>query len=407
MLTFSFFFKSIPNIIKYNFKYYKKLKEIECSKKWSEQEWRDYQLASINKNLKINGLKMIDSLVEMDKIPITNKDYYQSRISKYKQSGNIYHAKTGGSTGKPFEMFKSKNDILYEHAFLDNILSSYGVNVFGLYRSMRIRGEKFSGIYKRTAINKISLSSYSISNETIADYVKVINKFSPDVIFAYPSSLYNLAIHIQKYDKDILKSKSKLKLIIVSSEVLLEHQLSTIKEVFNCRVVNLYGNTEHSIFAIDSLDGNGFIHNKLYSYVEFLDNHIITTSFNDDNMPLVRYSTDDIGFLNHDGSFKLDGRAQDIALGKSGTQYPVTGIIFGQHFSFFSKIKEMQLIQKKAGELILKYYSENPLLEHEVFNVKVHIRDLSSNDLKLDLQHQSFPIEKTKVGKLAFFKKEI
>lgn len=148
---------------------------------------------------------------------------------------------------------------------------------------------------------------------------------------------------MQGIERERSEGKIKAKVIVCSSECLFEHQYQLIQEYFDASIINLFGNTEHTVFAVDVMDGNGFTVNPFYSYIENIDGKLVSTSFNDDNMPFLRYVSDDLISIDESGKVKLEGRIQDIAKGKSGQEYALVGLIFGQHFTFLITLKKCRL----------------------------------------------------------------
>lgn len=395
---------SLPNFIKYNIRYISKLLFLLYSENYSDKDILQYQqrkkAITYKRFQKLRGKKNTLDLT-FNTLPITTKEDYITHFSYYSKSKLLaYKTNTGGTTGTPLIMYKSRQDLAYEAAFLDYYLQKFGVNIFSSYKSIRLRGNRLSSWCMKTGHNKYSLSSYNISHENILDYYNFILKLNPEVIFCYPSSMYLLCKEIQESG---IKKKLKAKVIMTSSECLFNYQFELIKQVFDAKIINLFGNTEHTIFAVDMMEGNGFEINPYYSYVENVNNSLISTSFNDKNMPFLRYKSDDTITLGAKGEILLTGREQDLAVGLSGKKYPLVGLIFGQHFDFFEHIKEMQLIQNERGKLLLTYYSEREIDNSIIVDTINTIRDITHNDLNILFYLKNTPLPKTKAGKLKFF----
>ncbi|MEL6114357.1 hypothetical protein P0Y67_04010 [Photobacterium sp. SP02] len=404
--------KSVPNVIKYNLKYIYKRIQLRFYKRWDAEKINIYQVKKVNKVISTfnfchdKNYNQINDINEIEHIDITSKHNYSNENAFKKSRGiGLYCSNTGGTTGKPLKLIKSRNDLAFEAAFIDDIIHDFDVNTFIPYKAVRLRGDNIDSWIKSTGYNKYSLSSYKINENTVKYYYDFLKSFSPDVIFCYPSSLYLLSKEIISKTDDF--DKIKCKVIVFSSENLFDYQLELIKRVFDSNVINLYGNTEHSVLAVDYCQGSGFIFNSLYSHVSFKNKKIISTSFNDLNMPMLRYDTDDLVDVDNLGRLKILGRNQDIAIGVSGQNYPVVGLFFGQHFTFFNEVKEMQLVQNKAGQLSIHYYSEKILSESSMLQAQEKVRKLSNNDLDVSFEYKSSPLCRTKSGKLKFFVKDI
>ncbi|EIC9816911.1 hypothetical protein J4H64_15820 [Vibrio alginolyticus] len=403
-IAINFVKRSIPNIIKYNWHYASKLRFLRKSASYTNEQIVDYQQYQLNKtikaycklrNINVTGKEKIQSF------PLSNKnDYLTDSAFLYTSPRKTYKTNTGGTTGSPLTMYKSRKDLAYEAAYVDFYLIRYGVNVYRPYKTVRIRGDKIDGWCQQRGYNKYSLSSYNINKKTSQQYHNFLKRFSPDVIFAYPSSLYLLCKELKEIGT---REKIKAKVIVCSSECLFEHQYLLIRDYFDGQIINLFGNTEHTVFAVDVMDGNGFTVNPFYSYVENIDGNLVSTSFNDENMPFLRYKSDDLITIDENGKVKLDGRTQDIAKGNSGQEYPLVGLIFGQHFTFFDHITEMQVVQNCQGVIQLSYFSPKEVESHILEQTLAIINDVTKGDLDVQFDWQKSPLPRTRAGKLKFF----
>lgn len=395
---------SIPNIIKYNWHYFSKLKFLLKSISYTHRQISDYQQYQLKKTIsaycKLRNINVMAN-ENIQNFPLSvKKDYFSDFAFTSTSPRKTYKTNTGGTTGSPLTMYKSRKDLAYEAAYVDFYLMQYGVNVYLPYKAVRIRGEKVNGWYQKRGYNKYSLSSYSINSETCQQYHHFLKVFSPEVIFAYPSSLYLLCKELKERG---VKEKIKAKVIVCSSECLFEHQYQLIQEYFDASIINLFGNTEHTVFAVDVMDGNGFTVNPFYSYIENIDGKLVSTSFNDDNMPFLRYVSDDLISIDESGKVKLEGRIQDIAKGKRGQEYALVGLIFGQHFTFFDYIKEMQIVQNYQGVIEFHYFSPQKVESCILEQTLAIISDVTKGDLDVKFDWQKSPLPRTKAGKLKFF----
>ena len=397
---------SIPNILKYRIKYLYKLVFLFYSKEKDSQFTSRYQARQMSKNFnQYKKIRRLSEAINFSSIDITSKQDYSSSNSYLSNSKfKTYKTNTGGTTGAPLVMYKSRNDLAYEAAFIDYYLKLCGVSIFSPYKSIRIRGERLNGWCRRNGYNKVSLSSYHINEDSCLSYWEYIEEFKPEVIFCYPSSLYLLC---KELDAIEFLGKVNLKAIVFSSETLHQYQVKVIKKYFDSKLLNLFGNTEHTILAVNWLEGKGFEINPYYSYVENIEGRLVSSSFNDKNMPFIRYFSDDTISVSPDGYVQLEGRIQDFAIGLSGQKFPLVGLIFGQHFELFELVKEMRIRQNKVGEIILEYYSYSPVSSDILKETRQIISDVTNGDIIVDFYHSNTFLPRTNAGKLKFFTSEI
>ena len=255
----------LPNKILYGEEYSIFLCDLIEKEKWSNTEKKKWQLKKLNEILeyskenvpyyahvfKENKITLpLKKLEEISKIPVLTKeiirDNYEALISQKKI--NSYIVNTGGSTGKPLKLLKSKENYIKEQAFLDYYMKKIGLKSFKCKKAI-IRGEyPRCGISEKVG-NNLILSSYLISRDTIKDYIFKLEDFNPEIIHVYPSSIYMIAKLIDENNLNI--NLPKLKVILSSSEIFYLEQKKLVDKVFRCKILDLYGNTENTVHAIN------------------------------------------------------------------------------------------------------------------------------------------------------------
>lgn len=384
--------------------------------KLSDKEKKEWQLKKLNEILKYSQENVtyytrifkenkidlpLKSLEEMSKIPILTKEIirknYEDLISRKKMKSYILN--TGGSTGEPLKILKSKENCVKEEFFLDSYMKEVGLKSFKCRKAI-IRGEyPKHGIAEKIG-NNLILSSYLISKNTIKDYISKLENFNPEILHVYPSSIYMIAKIID--EKNLNVTLPKLKLIFSSSEMFYLEQKKLVNKVFKCKIFDLYGNTENTVHAINLFPEMNYQFNDFYSYVEIMNNEIISTAFNDLAMPLIRYKTDDeIEYIDDRGNFIIKGRLQDYIYGDNKEKYPVVGIIFGQHFTSFQDIENFQIKQEKIGEIDFMIQSKKKLRREKEEEICKILEKCTNNHLRININYVE-KLEKTNRGKHRF-----
>ncbi|MCI6152849.1 MAG: hypothetical protein MR673_06960 [Fusobacterium perfoetens] len=405
----------MPNSLIYGKEYSETLNFLLESEKFTKEEIKKWQLNKLNEILKYsnenilyykelfkenNIILPLKNLEEIKKIPFLTKKIIRKNYTKLinsKIKGKEYN--TGGSTGNPLKLFKSRVNSKKEQAFLDYYMKKLGLKTFRTKKAI-IRGDipKKEKIYEKVG-NELILSSYLLSEKTLNDYIRILEKFNPEIIHVYPSSIYSLAKLIEK-NKIKLKIPN-LKLIFSSSETFNIRQKELVERIFRCRVFDLYGNTENSVHATNLYPEKSYKFNDFYSYVEIDNNEIISTSFNDLGMPLIRYKTEDeIEYIDKE-NFIIKGRTQDYIYGRNTEKYPVVGIIFGQHFSAFKSMGNFQILQNEYGKIdIIIEGEKNLTLDNEKEIIRI-LKNVSNNNLEVEIKYVK-NIERTQRGKYKF-----
>lgn len=120
---------SLPNFIKYNIRYISKLLFLLYSENYSDKDILQYQqrkkAITYKRFQKLRGKKNTLDLT-FNTLPITTKEDYITHFSYYSKSKLLaYKTNTGGTTGTPLIMYKSRQDLAYEAAFLDYYLQKF------------------------------------------------------------------------------------------------------------------------------------------------------------------------------------------------------------------------------------------------------------------------------------------
>ncbi|WP_318472298.1 hypothetical protein [Photobacterium leiognathi] len=279
----------------------------------------------------------LHSMEDFQKIPFITKDIISNNIDKlvYKNGKCKIRKRTGGTTGLPMDFWTDKNDAIRENAFVHYHWNKVGFDNKKNNRIVIMRGfiPKGGSFYEKNN-NNLILSTFMLSYKTIDLYIEQLNKFNPEFLHVYPSSL-DLFVSLLKFSKHKLELK-ELKGIFTSSETLNDYQRYNFEKEFKVQVSDLYGHSEHCVFAIKNKNNKVYEIDHRYGFVELLRNRksvmnkvdstgdIVATSYHNYIMPLIRYKTGDkatssgssLGFIN------IQGREQDFFIDKDGINIP-------------------------------------------------------------------------------------
>lgn len=356
--------------------------EISKHESYSSKEWQAYQEEHLERILKYaiekvpyyrnywNEHGLIDnkwkSLLNW---PVLTKDTVRKNnrlfLSDESNPSEMYTEFTSGTTGKPLQVWWSKETTLEYYAIYERrIRNWHDVHLNDAH--ILIGGRMVVPVNRKRPpywinnkfMNQLYMSSYHMSEESIDSYVSVINTFKPKYILGYASSLYTLANLIQKKGLKV----SPIKCAISNAEHLFSYQVQKIMEVFNCEVVNTYGMSELVTGACS--DNNweqmyvwpevGYIETLNTSFVDENDNkRILSTSLLNTEMPLIRYDTGDVGKiedakgrLNYKVITSISGRIDDLIVTADGRTIGRLDPIFKEDY----KIVEAQIIQHSIDQ---------------------------------------------------------
>ncbi len=379
---------------------------------YSLDEILDFATLNVEYYKQFRGLKL-------NQFPILTKDIlrlnYEKLISNDIEYRNSYINTSGGSTGEPAKFIQDKNYLLVSRFYRKQMFQwanyEYGepkIKLWGSERDILIGGIGIKAKIFNYFKNTIFLNSFSMSEDTMDNYVNIINKHKPKLLYGYVQSIYELAKYIKKNDKKIVKIQS----VISTAGTLYPFMEELFKDVFNCNVFNSYGGREVGIIASTYKENSGLriFDDKLL--VEILDENnlpcpdgvegnIVITLFVNLSMPLIRYKIGDRGILNKTKySYpileKISGRNVDIFKTKDGK------LIDGEYFThllyYKSWINKFQIIQKNYNFIVIKIIQNDIENKNDLINIKKDIKKIMGNDcqIKFDFVKEIKPLKSGK-----------
>ena len=386
-----------------------------------------YSKVSEFKNIKKEN---IDNNKYLQEIPILKKEILRTRYDDlkgdYRYVSSAIRNASGGSTGKPVSFLTDINQYRLTEAILNHVFKwsgwKYGESILCIWGANRQKIPLLKKEIIKFFIKRQIILSAQIYSETIfKQWIEIITKFKPTIIYGYPSIISIFAKWINDNNFKVYGVKG----VYCSAETLLFQQRQTIEKVFGCKVFNQYGSRETPGVACECEKGNIHIFNNL-NRVEFVKtgnkleefpNIIVTPLFNF-AQPLLRYDTGDFG-NSKNGNCECGrgyplmenilGRQNDHLTSKGGKKIYASyfhHLLDGQNW-----VKAFQFRQKSLDELeLIIEVEENNNNELSILvlreNLLKRIIQVFGNNLKFEIKVVK-NIEKTIAGKHRFVINEI
>lgn len=286
---------------------------------------------------------------------------------------------TSGSTGSPLPVATTKTAIQRNYAFFARFLNWHGVSPYD--ESATFAGRVFVGPshhkqrkWRRNgAMHDTLFSSYHLSAENILQYVRELERRQPCYIDAYPSSIYRIARFIES---ERISHSIQPRVIITSSETLLDYQRETVERVFSCPVRDQYGSAEMAGFVAECERGHLHVACE-YGILEVVDAHgqplpagqvgeLCLTGFINPAMPLIRYLIGDAARISPRACDcgrsspvieALEGRIDDILVTPTGRH---VGRL-DPAFKGVVGVRESQIVQAAADSIVVKIVRDDSL----------------------------------------------
>ena len=405
---------------------------------WSLEKIREYQLIKVkeilsysyanvpyyNKLLKHHSINVekIANLEELTQIPCldkeTVKNNFNDLISKSLDKSHMRYVTTGGSTGNPMGFMINNDASVKEWAFMTNQWKRVGYRLKD--KRVIIRGcvtnenEKDKIFFYNPIRNELILSSFHMTEENLKKYLELINRFNPEFIHCFPSSIDIIAKYIKQEN---IKEIPKCKAILASSENIFPDQRELVEEVFGCRYYSWYGHSEKVLLGGECEHSNYYHMFPQYGYMELVDfngipvtqegevGEIIGTGFLNTAMPFIRYKTGDMGIYTKEECRcgrkyplikKIEGRLQEFIISKKGNL--ISSSALNTHSDAYDNVKKFQFFQDKRGEVILKIVKNDNYTDKDTNKLITELDQKLGGQADFNIEFVS-NVELTKRGK--------
>ncbi len=307
----------------------------------------------------------IQSIEDLRRLPLLDKEQVR-RLGRELLAENVSfyqrgRTTTSGSTGAPLTLYIDETARAFERA-----LSFYHLLWLGWSPSDRvayISPNPGSGPTRHTPVisgsHELRLTFTAMDEERLSAAVRLLEGFRPDILSAWPSSLYLLARWMSRKGKRLQSPR----FLVTSSENLYPHVRDFLEEFYQARVIDFYGQEESVAFAMQC-DNPGPYHVQMQASIpELLPAHddlyeVVGTSLHNSAMPLLRYRTGDLVRRNHTACRcgrpfadikSVDGRESDFIV--TPERKIVSPLILNHCFHGLDELRESQIIQEDASTL--------------------------------------------------------
>lgn len=367
----------------------------------------------------------IRSPADFSKLPVLTKREIRAGAEKMITPGyareSLLNFKTGGSTGKPIDIF-----VTNECSVLRNACTrrhdrwtgwEVGESVGAVWGNPEVPKDYKSRLRYWLLAPKIYLDTMRVSEDAVREFAREWGRVRPSLMFGHAHSIYLLALYVRRMGIDSIRPKG----IITSSMMLLPHERETIESVFGRIVFDRYGCEEVSLIASECEVHDGMHINIDHLYVEFVrpdgggpaaaeePGAVVVTDLLNRAMPLIRYNVEDMGVpLDRACSCGrglplmagVSGRVADFLVKRDGAR--VAGIsLIENTLTRIPGIEQMQIVQDTLELIRLN------VVEGEAFNdgnraaLRTYFENLFGDGVTVEINPVR-EIEPEKSGKYRF-----
>lgn len=325
-------------------------------------------------------VKDIQTTEDLKKLPILTKDVLRSDpsafIAKNFRRTLLPSGWTTGSTGTPINVLRTFDAIAFESAMIwrqrgwANVHpTSRKVAIWGtIWSNQIVPVAQMSAPFWRYNMTdrQLLFSYYHLSDTTLPLFVDRLERFNPELIEGFPTTLLVLATWLETHGRTL-----PVKAVFTSSEPLYDTHREIIERAFHTKVFDLYGQAERVVAATECEEHQGLHVNPEYGIFELLNDgepvgpgesgEIIGTGLNNFAMPLIRYQTGDIAVLsdapcrcgrNMTLLKSVVGRKADLLITADGRKIPGGGLMAAFHG--LTNVKRSQIVQDVPGAIKIR-----------------------------------------------------
>jgi phenylacetate-CoA ligase len=354
------------------------------------------------------------------KMPLIDKSWVLKNYAHLTKKKPFKIVKSSGSTGQPLavpyniQAYQKEYAFWWYHRSFGNVQIGERIATFSGHKVTYINKDVPPFWVMNYVENQLIFSSYHLSIKNLKFYILKLQKFKPNLIHGYPSSVYLLAKYILENN---IRLEFQPKMIITASETTLDFQKQVIENAFGCKNYIWYGNTEYAGHITEC--PNGKLHVQPYhSFVRIIneegmdvlpgeEGYIVATNFTNTALPLINYNTRDIVRLskNQQCSCGKGGKIVDYIIGRI-EDYIITpdGRYVGRLDHLFKDakyIRNAQIEQRKLNELIIRIEKEDKYSNKIESIILKEARKRVGNDMEIVFEYVS-EIPKEQNGKFKF-----
>ena len=221
------------------------------------------------------------------------------------KSRQLLHSHTSGTTGKPLDIWYSKETARAWYALFEARCRRW----HALSRRNRwaiLGGQLVTSVQQRrppfwvwnAALNQLYMSSYHLGPDLIPHYLDALIRYRIDYLYGYTSALYELAQELLRTGRSGLK----MSVAFTNAEPLFPYQREVIEKAFQCPVRETYGMAE-MVAGASECESNSLHLWQEASQIEIADEdpsttasasgRLIVTGLLNADMPLIRYQLGD------------------------------------------------------------------------------------------------------------------
>ena len=342
-------------------------------------------------------------LTDLSKLPVLQKATVRERLEQFinprHDPHTVFEDHTSGSTGTPLRVLLTFEQKAYEMAYNIRFYQWAGYRTAARIAAFRhyIPKTEHDALWKLDRrINTLFFSVYDMKPVNLRAYVEQFNRFRPQFVRGYPSSIYIFTQFALSEGLSLHAPRA----VLSSSETLSDEMRTVIERALQCPVYDWWGSNERVATACQCEKRGSYHINCEGGIVELVsqpDNtgqrghHIVATGLINHAMPLIRY---DLGDLAEPASQpcpcgrglpcigRILGRVNDLIV--TGEQKFIPSVRFYTLFETHAKVRQFQIVQTEPNAVVVRLALARPLTDGELSELREKLGRFLGAAVRLD-----------------------
>ena len=397
---------------------------LEASQWWPPERLRAFQRDELRTLLahaarsvpfwqaRFKACGMTDRDIEQDeslwKLPVITKQEIRAHAEEMVStqfSGKTWSKATGGSTGIPLQFEYTPESYAWRMATTkrgygwagcdDGLKQAYlwGGAVGRVPLWKRLKEQLHHHLERKRYFN-----CFDFDEERMTQYLRMLNRYQPEVIVGYTNPLYHFAEFVSRVGGIHFSPKA----VITGAEALHAFQRDLMRRVFGCPVFNTYGSREFMLIASECEAHRGLHVSAENLLVEILRDdgspakpgemgRVVVTDLHNYGMPFIRYELGDLGVVSDAPCpcgrglpllAEVVGRSLDMIKAPDGRLVP--GEFFPHLLKEFRGVRQFQVVQDRVDRLTVRLVTDGSFEEGQLETIRREVHKTVGGSLQVE-----------------------
>jgi phenylacetate-CoA ligase len=344
-------------------------------------------------------------LSDLERLPVLEKQHIRDNpdqfLNRRADRSRLIEDHTSGSTGQPLRFFLTVEQKTYEMAYAIRFWRWAGYRTGARIAAFRhyIPGTPNDPLWQHNRrTHTLFFSVYDMKPANLRAYVEEFNRFRPEFVRGYPSSIYILAQFAASEGLRVHMPRA----VLSSSETLSPEMRAVIERVLQCPVYDWWGSNERVVTACQCERG-GLLHvngeGGILELVPSADNagtggqRMIGTGLINHAMPLIRYDLGDLAVPAKEPCpcgrglpcvERILGRVNDTIV--TGEQKYIPSVRFYTLFETHDKVRQFQVVQTSPNAVVVRIVPASTFDGAETSDLRGKLARFLGDAVKIDFE---------------------